>query len=264
MERAVYKINNYHIGDIMAGEASAWGGLVSAGIGLAAAFASKPYYAVQQYDVKQFGTKKYHMSAAPVPDNSVDVYNRAYAKAAGRRNSLEVMFKGERDITSARLKGVKERTSIGLSQDEAEANIKLNAAWGGVRGGSIKDNIYQTHANAAYRIGDQATAEDNSIERGKASVYKGKSGAAVTKDDYSVHTQFTGGNHVFGSDAVAPTDRAIGGSGYSLSGAILASLSAFDSQFFSDLGLALEDSPDSMNNFVIGNDWNNTDNLGLV
>lgn len=244
---------------------TAWANLATAGIGLASALLNKPYAAVKQYSVQQYATKEYSYSTKPVPDNSIAVYNRAYGKMVKRMNSLEVMFKGERDITTARLKGVKERMAIGLSQDEAEAQIKLNAAAAGVTGGSIEENIYQTHANAAFRTGDQATGEDNSIERAIQAVYKGKQGSFVTKDDYSVHTQFTGGDSVTSSGGGPPiygdyedTDN------FSLGGAILGSLSTLDSQFWNDLGLAFEDMGPSSQDFQVGNDWDNTYNVGLA
>lgn len=217
-----------------------WGSLIQAGVGLAAAIASKPHAQVQQYDVKQYAAKNFSYSTAPVPDNSTSVFNRAYSKAVQRMNSLEVMYKGERDITAAKLKGVKERLAIGLTQDEAEANIRLNAAVAGVGGGSVSDSIYQTHANAAFKVGDQATNETNGIELGKAAVFKGHSGSNVMDDDYTVEAQFTGGDYVSQGVSGAPVDRAIPDDNWSMTGAIMDSLSHFDNQFFKDLGLGLE------------------------
>ncbi len=83
---------------------AAWGGLMQAGAGLAAAIMSNPYHQVKQYDYKV---------NKPV-DNSTQYYNKAYADMTKRKNAFELMFKGERSITAARLRGVKERTAIGL------------------------------------------------------------------------------------------------------------------------------------------------------
>jgi hypothetical protein len=220
----------------------AWGGLISSGIGLAAAIVNKPYHAVQTFDVKQYATKQYKYSTAPVPDNSVAVYNRAYSKMVGRMNALEVMFKGERDITSARLRGVKERMAVGLSQDEAEANIRLNAAAAGVTGGNVEENIYQTHANVGFRLSDQIVSETNNIQKAKSEVYRGKQGSVVAKDDYTVENVFTGGDRLTSSGGTPDFGPAISDKGdYSLAGSIMSSLSVFDNNFFKDLGLALED-----------------------
>jgi hypothetical protein len=242
----------------------AFGGLISAGIGLAAAVANKPYYAVQQYETKQYAVKKYNYTTAPVPDNSVAVYNRAYSKMTAKMNSLEVMFRGERNITAAALKGVKERTAIGLSQDEAEANVRLNAAASGVKGGNVDDAVYQTHANVAFRLSDQAASETNSVQAALADVYKGYQGSMMPEDDYTVEAQFTGRDTI--SNGVGHSDFGasnISGSDNSLAGSIMTGLSFFDNSFFKDLGLAMEDINDAgQPDFAVGNDWNNTVNPG--
>jgi hypothetical protein len=124
---------------------------------------------------------------ATKPDTSA-VYNRAYGQAMQKRNALEVQHKGEHDITSARLRGVKQRTALAMNQDVVEANIRANAAVAGVKGGNIGDNIYQTKANEAFRTADQAVDEGNTIEQALQKVYGGAQASRVPVDNYSGST----------------------------------------------------------------------------
>lgn len=211
--------------------ASAWGGLISAGINAAVSLTAK-----NNFDMVARKDYSYKYATQAIPDNSVAVYNNAYAKIVQRNNALELMHNGEESITAARLKGVKERLAIGISQDEAEANIRMNAAVNGTTGDGVSTSIYQSKANAAYRLADQAVSENNSIEKALADIYKGSYGSNVAKDDYTVSTSFTRPNSsstVTGATKVPE---------FSMSNAIMGSIGNLGSNFFKDLGLAFEDS----------------------
>lgn len=150
--------------------------------------------------------------------DTTDAYNAAfntsYAKATARRNSWEQQHKGELSIAAARIRSVKTRTAIGLKQDVAEAQIRVNAAAAGVRGDVIEQSIYQTKANAANRIADRSIKEANEIDKALAEVYAGAQGSKIPTDTYDT----------------------------SIMGSIFAGLSSLDSSFMTDLGLAIEES----------------------
>lgn len=157
-------------------------------------------------------------------DNSgeAEAYNRSYATATQRRNALEAQHVGELNISSARMSAIRERTSIGMTQDIAEANLRVNAAAAGVGGGSVQDSIYQTEANAAYRVADAGIKESNSMEDALSKVYAGAQGARLQTDEY----------------------------GGSMLGSLMKGIGSLDGAFYKDLGLAFE----------LGNETNTVEN----
>jgi hypothetical protein len=158
------------------------------------------------------------MSAAVVKPNTSAIYNRAYAQQTQKRNALEVQHKGELSLAAAKLKGVKQRTAIGMSQDVVEANIRAAAAVAGVKGSNVTGAIDQTQAEEAFRTADQAVMESNEIELALQQVYGGSQASRIPTDDYSG----------------------------SLIGGVMSGLSKLDSNYFKDLGLSLEDSPNKL------------------
>ena len=148
------------------------------------------------------------------PDTTA-VYNRSYQQVIRRQNAIEAQHTGEINVAGAKQRGVKERTRIGLVQDIAEANVRANAAAAGMTGDNLVSNIYQTEANASYRLSEQGIGEGNEIDSALAQVYSGSQGKMIPTDDFDS----------------------------SLMGGIMSGIGTIDSQFMRDLGLAMEMTP---------------------
>lgn len=91
-------------------------------------------------------------------------YNQSFAEQAARLAAAERKHTAEKNISAIKQDKILSNTQIQMSQDQAEAFAKVNAAAAGVQGQSVEDVVYQTEANETYAMSRNKRQADQRIE----------------------------------------------------------------------------------------------------
>lgn len=94
----------------------------------------------------------------------VAAFNAEYNKRMQRYALQDSRVAAERNITAIRKDKILTDANIQLQQNTVEAQIRANAAWVGAEGGSVDAVVYDTEANAARRMADNAQNAKNATE----------------------------------------------------------------------------------------------------
>jgi hypothetical protein len=91
-------------------------------------------------------------------------FSREYAKRTTNYNAMNARVAAEKNIAAVRKDKLLMDTHIQLKQNTVEAQIRANAAWVGAEGQSADAVIYDSEANAARRLADNAKKASGETE----------------------------------------------------------------------------------------------------
>lgn len=118
------------------------------------------------------------------PVAETQAYNTAYATAQEKSNAMNRMATSTRNMARVKMSSIKKRTVIGQRQDEAEAQARVSAAVAGSGGQSVQDVVDMTTMNAAMRVGEVNSQEENDLSALSVDVYNAASGLSLQEQEY--------------------------------------------------------------------------------
>ncbi len=112
-------------------------------------------------------------------------YNEAYKVAASRFNMAAAKQTAQLNISAIEQDKVMSNTQIRINQNQAEANVIVQAAAAGVEGGTIDDIVYDSKKNEALAVASSNKQAENAKESQLAQIH-GQQSALLSIDEPEV------------------------------------------------------------------------------